>query len=236
MLIIPVIDLKNGQAVHAVGGERAQYEPLSTCLCDSTDPLDVAQAYLDFYPFTTLYIADLDAIEKTGSHHVTVERLLQQCPELSVWLDAGFSQFNALEAWMHNPRLRPVLGSESQSQANIVRAILAQYAAQNPLLSLDYKNGQFLGPKELLDDPQNWPDEIILMQLDRVGANQGPNTELPATPECSGKRFYAAGGVRDKADLERLAVAGYAGVLVASALHDGRLSKEDIAELMKGEY
>ena len=236
MLIIPVIDLKNGQAVHAVGGERTQYEPLSTCLCDSSDPLEVTQAYLDFYPFTTLYIADLDAIEKTGSHHVMVERLLQQCPELSVWLDAGFSQFNSLEAWMHNPRLRPVLGSESQSQANIVRAILAQYASQHPLLSLDYKNGQFLGPKELLDNPQNWPDEIILMQLDRVGANQGPNTELPTEPGCSDKRFYAAGGVRDKTDLERLSAAGYAGVLVASALHDGRLSKDDIAELMKDEY
>ena len=232
MLIIPVIDLKNGQAVHAVGGKRAQYEPLSTRLCPSADPLEVAQAYLDFYPFTTLYIADLDAIEKTGSHHVTVERLLQQFPELSVWLDAGFSQFNALEAWTHNPRLRPVLGSESYSQANLVRAILAQYTAQNPLLSLDYKNGRFLGPKELLDDPTTWPDEIILMQLDRVGTNQGPNTKLPPESTPKGKRFYAAGGVRDKADLEQLAAAGYAGVLVASALHDGRLSKNDIAELM----
>ena len=236
MLIIPVIDLKNGQAVHAIGGNRDQYEPLSTHLCDSSDPLNVAQAYLEFHPFTTLYIADLDAIEKTGSHHVLVERLLQQFPELSVWLDAGFSQFNALEAWTHNPRLRPVLGSESQSQANLVRAILAQYAAQYPLLSLDYKNDRFLGPKELLDDPQNWPDEIILMQLDRVGADQGPNIDLPPKSASSGKRFYAAGGVRNKADLDQLAAAGYAGVLVASALHDGRLSKDDIAEFMKDEY
>ena len=236
MLVIPVIDLKNRQAVHAAGGDRTQYEPLSTRLCASSDPLEVAQAYLDFYPFTTLYIADLDAIEKTGSHHVLVERLLQQFPELSVWLDAGFSQFNELEAWTHNPRLRPVLGSESQSQAAIVRAMLAQYVAQNPLLSLDYKNGQFLGPKELLDDPTIWPDEIILMQLDRVGANQGPKTDLPSESVPKGKRFYAAGGVRDKADLERLAAAGYAGVLVASALHDGRLSKDDVAALMKDEF
>ena len=51
-----------------------------------------------------------------------------------------------------------------------------------------------------------------------------------------GKRFYAAGGVRDKTDLEQLAAAGYVGVLVASALHNGRLGKDDIAELMKDEY
>jgi phosphoribosylformimino-5-aminoimidazole carboxamide ribotide isomerase len=44
------------------------------------------------------------------------------------------------------------------------------------------------------------------------------------------RRLYAAGGVRGRHDLQVLRDAGIAGVLVASALHDGRLTSADLAE------
>ena len=44
-----------------------------------------------------------------------------------------------------------------------------------------------------------------------------------------GKRLYAAGGVRGPDDLHDLRALGCAGVLVASALHDGRLGTADLA-------
>ena len=235
MLIIPVVDIRNAQAVRAIAGRRDRYEPCSTPLCASSDPVQVIQAYSSLYPFTTMYLADLDAIENTGSNHVIVERLLQQFPDITFWLDAGFRRYNQMEAWMHSSRLRPVIGSESHNNANAIRALLAQGARQKPLLSLDFKKGHLLGPKELLDDPQHWPSEIILMQLDRVGANQGPAAEPIKGFDPQANRFYAAGGVRDKTDLEQLVEQGYAGVLVASALHDKRLGSEEIAAFMANE-
>ena len=42
-------------------------------------------------------------------------------------------------------------------------------------------------------------------------------------------RLYAAGGLRGTLDLMRLAQDGMSGVLVASALHDGRLTGADLA-------
>jgi phosphoribosylformimino-5-aminoimidazole carboxamide ribotide isomerase len=41
--------------------------------------------------------------------------------------------------------------------------------------------------------------------------------------------LYAAGGLRGASDLVRLKQAGKWGVLVASALHDGRLTGADLA-------
>jgi uncharacterized protein related to proFAR isomerase len=46
-----------------------------------------------------------------------------------------------------------------------------------------------------------------------------------------GKRIFAAGGVRDAADLDLLKRAGIAGALIASCLHDGRLRGSEIARL-----
>ena len=53
---------------------------------------------------------------------------------------------------------------------------------------------------------------------------------LAALLERAGARaVFAAGGVRGEDDLARLRAIGVAGVLVATALHDGRLSAAAVA-------
>jgi phosphoribosylformimino-5-aminoimidazole carboxamide ribotide isomerase len=66
--LIPVVDLLNGEVVHARKGQRSHYLPLQSSLCQGTQPETVVGALLDLYPFRTLYIADLDAIQRRGSH------------------------------------------------------------------------------------------------------------------------------------------------------------------------
>lgn len=221
MLMIPVLDLRHGQAVRAVAGRRDDYRPLSSPLCPSADPLAVAAAFLRLYPFPVIYIADLDAILHSGDHRAVVAALRARFPAVTFWLDAGFDSVDALTAWPDDPRLRPVIGSESQTTPEATRELLAYAASRRPILSLDFKAGQFLGPPALLAQPELWPSELILMQLDRVGVGAGPALALPV--DLSGRQVYAAGGVRHQDDLTALQQAGYAGVLVASALHAGHL-------------
>ena len=42
--IIPVIDLKRGQVVHGIAGDRARYQPVKSCLVDTPHPARVARA------------------------------------------------------------------------------------------------------------------------------------------------------------------------------------------------
>ncbi len=230
MLIVPAIDLRNGRAVRAIAGRRDRYRPLSSRLCPDSEPLQLVRALLSLYPFSAIYLADLDAIEGSGNNRLVIERLLARFPDLTFWLDAGFSRFDDLTLWPDSTRLRPVLGSESQIGSEACQALRTQCRERNPLLSLDFKGGDFLGPIALLDSPEIWPQDIILMTLDRVGAEQGPDSERLASVKsiAKEKRFFAAGGVRDKTDLRRLETKGYTGVLVASALHDGGIRKDDM--------
>ena len=59
--VIPVIDILNGVAVHAIRGERSNYKPLQSSLFKSADPVDVAGVFKTL-GFRELYVADLDAI------------------------------------------------------------------------------------------------------------------------------------------------------------------------------
>jgi phosphoribosylformimino-5-aminoimidazole carboxamide ribotide isomerase len=69
------------------------------------------------------------------------------------------------------------------------------------------------------------------MTLARVGSGAGPDlARLRAIREiAAGHDIYAAGGVRDSTDLAVLKDAGISGALVATSLHDGRLTGGDIA-------
>ena len=43
------------------------------------------------------------------------------------------------------------------------------------VLSLDFRGDDFLGPRDILDRDDLWPERIIVMTLARVGAASGPD-------------------------------------------------------------
>ena len=98
------------------------------------------------------------------------------------------------------------------------------------MLSLDFRGETFQGPEKILTNPKLWPRRVIVMTLARVGSGEGPDlAQLAAIGSIAeGREIYAAGGVRDAADLAALKAAGAAGALVATALHEGRIGKADL--------
>jgi phosphoribosylformimino-5-aminoimidazole carboxamide ribotide isomerase len=68
--------------------------------------------------------------------------------------------------------------------------------------------------------------------LERVGSGSGVDFGRLADLKrrAPQRSVYAAGGVKGEDDLARLQTAGAAGVLLASALHDGKLSAEAIGK------
>ena len=99
------------------------------------------------------------------------------------------------------------------------------------VLSLDFRGDAFVGDLEVLERAENWPERLIVMTLARVGSGLGPDlARLSQIAETAGpeRRVYAAGGLRGADDLDALNDLGLAGVLVASALHDGRLTAMDL--------
>jgi phosphoribosylformimino-5-aminoimidazole carboxamide ribotide isomerase len=230
MEIIPVLDLKGGVVVRARMGERHRYAPIVTPLAATCDPLDVARGLLAIHPFTTLYVADLDAIEGSGDNGAALHRITHGCPGVSLWVDNGIADAAAAARWLDAGLGSLVLGSETQQDAALMRALARD---DRVILSLDFRGDAFQGPAGILADPSGWPARVIAMTLARVGSGAGPDVERLAEVQriAPGRRIYAAGGVRDAADLAALAHAGIAGALVATALHDGRLGRAEMDAL-----
>lgn len=228
--IIPVLDLKGGEVVRAERGQRDSYRPIVTPLNAGSDAVAVAEGLRTLFPFPTFYIADLDAIEGRAPNTPALARLraMPDAPEL--WVDAGLADAAEFAAALAEPLLCPVLGSESQQDVSL----LGRFRHHPGLiLSLDFFGDGFRGPAALLDQPDLWPQRVIVMTLARVGSATGPDfARLREIKEKAGSRsIVAAGGVRDEADIRALSSLGIAEALVSTSLHNGKLTARQLASL-----
>jgi len=233
--IIPVIDLLNGVCVHAKQGLRAQYQPIHSALTHSCQPLDIVKAFMAIYPFKTLYIADLNAIqsidESSAVHTAIYTEIKQHFPQLELWVDAGI---NTIERAKHLQSLgmQLVLGSESFQTFAHYQTLQKQIGTAFTL-SLDFHADGYRGPSRLLARPETWPENIIAMTLSKVGSNTGVDfgTIDMLVKKNPQQQIYAAGGIRHLSDLQTLKSQGIKGALIASALHVQALTGEEIESL-----
>jgi phosphoribosylformimino-5-aminoimidazole carboxamide ribotide isomerase len=223
--VIPVIDLMGGQVVHARFGDRAHYQPIRSRLCDSARIQDVVPALLGLFAFRRLYIADLDALVGQACQLSAIDAVRQVAPELPLWIDAGIRDGRDLPAIAE--RGTPVLATETLTAAGAEHLLAVCPTA---VLSVDFRGERLVGEPALLQRLQRWPTHVIAMNLARVGSGLGPDLKQIAALRrlAPRSRLYAAGGVRNGLDLRRCREAGAAGVLVASALHDGRIDRAEL--------
>ena len=228
MRIIPVVDLLDGVVVRAVRGQRERYRAVDSALCRSSDPVRVARILMEHCGSRKLYAADLEALAGRAPQTPVIQALLVALPTLELWLDGGFASPADVSAYMNAlgasaSRVTPVFGSESiRLPADVERCFADPDAA---ILSLDRRNERPLDRAGCWSAPNRWPNRVIVMTLDRVGAFSGPDLDTFAEVRTRAPhaRLIGAGGIRNAEDLVAAQAAGAHAWLVASALHDLRL-------------
>jgi phosphoribosylformimino-5-aminoimidazole carboxamide ribotide isomerase len=246
MRIIPVIDLLDGRVVHAVKGERQNYQPVKSVLCDSHDPIAIARAFRDRLGLHEVYIADLDAIQSVGriSHKETIAFLTRN-ERIPIILDAGTSDIESAREWLDLGVRKIIIGSETLREWDALHKIPTVIAPDRLVFSLDLRAGKILSqcpalstmePMEALKHLHSagW-SEIILLDLKRVGSEAGADDILAADAHCAfpDLRLLIGGGIANPEQLVEFEAYGIAGVLAATALHRGMIRVEHISKLLK---
>jgi phosphoribosylformimino-5-aminoimidazole carboxamide ribotide isomerase len=241
MRVVPVIDLKDGTAVHAVRGERERYRPVRSVIAgEEGDPLALARAFRSQLGLDELYVADLDAISGGAPHHSALLAALTR--EARVMVDAGVSETARARALLDLGAHRVIVGTETLSGSAALDGLLADVHGA-VILSVDLREGRALSPDpQLAELPaldavarlhRAGLREAIVLDLARVGSGAGPDVALIAEIHVAfpDLELLAGGGVRDVEDLRALDAAGAAGALVATALHSGVIGPRELAEL-----
>lgn len=236
-----MIDLLNNQAVHAVKGERKYYKPVVSVLCNSSNPLEIARGVRDRLGLNEIYIADLDAIQDSiqTNHRDLIERLTS-CEKIHVLLDAGISDAGQARDWLNKGVYKVIIGTETLEKLEALKEIPPNVDPARLIFSLDCRNGKILSkcsglsalsPIKALEylHSSGW-QEIILLDLARVGSGQGADHSLITEAQASFPELtlLVGGGIKGPEELNRLQSLGIRGALVATALHDGTIGAQHI--------
>jgi len=248
MLIVPVLDLLRGTIVRGIAGRRHEYQPVESCLTRDAAPRTVGQAMAGF-GLSQVYVADLDAIAGAEPAWQIYDDLAS-CG-LQLWIDAGVSDARRAGR-LHGYALNStavtgiVVGLESLADPAALAETFRILAGPLLIFSLDLKDGQplaaagwgNLGAEAIAQAAIDaGARRLIVLDLAQVGIGRGVGTLdlcrrlLVGRPELE---LIAGGGIRGPADLAELAAIGCWGALVASALHDGRLSAADCRPWISG--
>jgi phosphoribosylformimino-5-aminoimidazole carboxamide ribotide isomerase len=244
MRLIPVIDLQNNQAVHAVKGDRLNYKPVKSVLCDTSDPLEIARAFRDRLGLDEIYIADLDAIRDSSrsNHRNLIENLFSR-ENIDIILDAGISDIQKIPEWLDAGIHKIVIGSETLNTLDTIKEIPAVVDPNRIIFSLDCRDGRVLSkcpdlsklsPLKILKILQSsgW-QEIILLDLARVGSCYGINRSLTVDIRVNFPylTLLVGGGIASLEEIKELNSLGVSGILVATVLHQGIIGPRHIPEL-----
>lgn len=225
--IVFVIDILNGKVVHAIRGERAAYRPVrNSKVCDSTDPVEMIAALNP----KEVYIADLDRLQHIGNNFEAINKITYLTGTM---VNIGVEKIEDIEKC--GMIADTVILSTEASSLDIM-----EYASKNhpgrTSITIDIKNGKVLTKDEKLrQEPEELIKlfnklnikDVVIIDLTRVGSSDGINENfLSELTAISRHNILFGGGIRDMNDVETLNEIGLSGALVATAVHNGRISAE----------
>ena len=221
---IPVLDLKQHQAVSGKSGMRDTYQPLRTVFAPSSNPIEIAQG-LKLNGADEMYIADLDLIESKG-HNIADIRMVNTI--LPVMFDGGVKNCEAFEFFL-DYAYKIIIPTETLESVEEMEKIFERYPKERIVVSIDVKNDELFARnmdmnleefKEILKRLD--PNEIILLDITGVGTEKGYNKELLDKFDDMKDKLIVAGGL-NKESLGELDSLGIKKVLIGTSLHSGEV-------------
>lgn len=236
--LIPVMDIRRGEVVHARAGERQSYRVLRSPLTGATLK-HTAVNLLQTAGSSRLYIADLDALLGEPPSQAVTE-LLTDLTGCEYLLDRGRQLGRELPS-----NVRPVLPLEAGWSAEEHAELLRQWQAHRPLFSLDLRKGQLVeeyrswnvsGPEAILPLVAHVRaigyQALVVIDVSHVGTESGVEGICPLVRSIRQRwpdmEIVAGGGVRNARDVQKLKTAGADAVLVATVLHRGSWNESAI--------
>ncbi|MEM2848787.1 MAG: HisA/HisF-related TIM barrel protein [Candidatus Bathyarchaeia archaeon] len=230
MKVIPVLDVKDGLTVWAKMGFRDLYKPIRSRLYPFSNPLATVKK-LSSLGFKTVYVADLGAI-LYGFINTELYKALSS--EVNLIVDPGVKSVEEASSVTDAGVWKLVVATETLPKLEIAQSILEVYGCDRVVLSLDLKNREILSkilgfkslpPKECLEEFVKLGfEEVIVVDLARVGSHSGPDFELIRELKTIPIKLIVGGGVRNLNDLLILREMNIEAALVASALHQSKLT------------
>ncbi len=231
LILLPAVDVKDGQAVRLVRGELANQSNYGA-------PLDAA---LDFQSAGAewIHLVDLDAAFGTGSNHEILADVIKKL-DIKVELSGGIRNEESLKRALDTGCERINLGTAALEDPDWTASVVSRFG-ERIAVGLDVRGhtlaargwtkegGDLFETIERLD--RDGCSRYVVTDVNKDGTLQGPNLALlKEVCSATNKPVIASGGVSTLDDvraLRALTEIGIEGSIVGKALYSGAFTLQE---------
>ena len=230
MILLPAIDLKNGQCVRLEQGDMARATVFNL------DPAAQARSFVA-QGFEYLHVVDLDgAFAGKPMNAQAVEAMLKTIT-IPLQLGGGIRDLGTVEAWLAKGVARVIIGTAAVRDPGLVKSAAKKYPGR-VAVGLDARDGKVAvegwaetSQVTALEIAQRFEDAgvaaIIFTDISRDGLLKGLNLDATlALADRISIPVIASGGLASIEDVKamlRPLAKKLAGAIAGRALYDGRL-------------
>lgn len=241
MLIIPAIDLKDGQAVRLFKGDYNQ----KTVYRDK--PEQLAQEF-EVMGAKLLHVVDLDGAKDGKCINLETIKKIKQNTSMQIELGGGIRNIETVALYLDQVGIdRVILGTAAINDPEFLKTALNTYGPERIVVGVDVKGGYVSTSGWLETSDVPYLDFINQLQLlgvkyivatdiSKDGTLQGPNFEMyEQIAKTSTINFVVSGGIKDAQNINDVASKDYYACIVGKAYYEGKVDlKEVIACLQNG--
>ena len=235
MLMIPAIDLKDGQCV------RLRQGKMDDATIFSNDPVEMAKQWVD-QGARRLHLVDLNgAFAGEPVNAEIVNKIAKAYPELPIQIGGGIRSKEIIEAYLNAGVNYVIIGTKAVKEPEFVTEVCKDFPG-HIIVGIDAKDGKVAidGWAEVTDVDatdlalkfkQDGVEAIVYTDISRDGMMQGVNIEATKRlAEASGIPIIASGGVTDIKDVHALCEienSGVTGAITGRAIYEGTLNLQE---------
>ncbi|MGF1788397.1 1-(5-phosphoribosyl)-5-[(5-phosphoribosylamino)methylideneamino]imidazole-4-carboxamide isomerase [Photobacterium swingsii] len=237
-MIIPALDLINGQVVRLFQGDYGQVTEYKV------DPIEQFDLYHQAGA-NWLHLVDLTGAKDTSARQLSLIRRLLASTPAKVQIGGGVRTEQDVADLLNAGAERVVIGSTAVKQPELVKGWIKKYGAEHIVLALDvniddagnrhvavsgWQEDSGVSIEALLEDFLTVGlQHVLCTDISRDGTLAGSNVELyvDLCAQYPQVNFQSSGGIGGLNDIAALKGSGVAGVIVGRALLDGKFSADD---------
>jgi len=239
MLLIPAIDLKNGEAVRLFKGDYHQKTVYSST------PEMIAKNFEEMGA-DYLHVVDLDGAKDARAINLETIQKIRKSISIPMELGGGIRNMETVDLYLDQVGInRVILGTAAINDPDFLKQALKKYGPERIVVGVDIKDGYVLTSGWLETSEVYYLD--FLKELEKIGVKiivctdiskdgtlTGPSFDIyKKIKENTNLDFVVSGGVKDKEDIYQVNALNYYGCIVGKAYYEGKIDLKEVIECLR---
>lgn len=234
MVILPAIDIKDGQCVRLFKGDYSTVQKVADSYMDTAKAFETAGA-------EWIHMVDLDGAKDATQQNKEIFFDVAKNTKLKVEVGGGVRSLDTVEMYLKNGISRVIIGSAAVKNPELVKTAVKEFK-DKIAVGIDAKNG-YVATEGWLETSDVYftilaremcrmgVEYIIFTDISKDGTLSGVNAEQleQINTSCSAN-IIASGGVRSIEDIKICKGLGLYGAVCGKSIYSGSL---DLAEAIK---